>query len=151
MDVDYSPTGREFVAAGYDRSVRIYAYNGGHSHEVYTAKRMQRVFTARFTGDGSYVVSGSDDFNLRVWKVRARVCACVCVCARARARRVRACVCVKVRARATFHAPRRLQCCMRRVWKARARASVGSDAADHSFSSAAASAAESRISRAESL
>ena len=48
MDVDFSPTGREFVAASYDRSVRIYPYNSGHSREVYTAKRMQRVFAARF-------------------------------------------------------------------------------------------------------
>jgi hypothetical protein len=34
MDVDYSPTGREFVAGGYDRSVRIFVHNGGHSREV---------------------------------------------------------------------------------------------------------------------
>lgn len=69
MDVDFSPTGREFVAASYDRSVRIYPFNSGHSREVYTAKRMQRVFAVRFTGDGSYVVTGSDDFNMRIWKV----------------------------------------------------------------------------------
>ena len=42
MDVDYSPTGREFVAGSYDRSVRIFAYNGGRSREVYHTKRMQR-------------------------------------------------------------------------------------------------------------
>ena len=69
MDVDYSPTGREFVAGGYDRSVRIFAHNGGHSREVYHTKRMQRVFAVRFSGDASYVFSGSDDMNLRVWKV----------------------------------------------------------------------------------
>lgn len=69
MDVDFSPTGREFVAGSYDRSIRIFRYNGGHSHEVYTTKRMQRVFAVRFTGDATYVLSGSDDFNLRVWKV----------------------------------------------------------------------------------
>ena len=34
MDVDYSPTGREFVAGSYDRSVRIFAHQGGHSREV---------------------------------------------------------------------------------------------------------------------
>jgi WD40 repeat protein len=34
MDVDYSPTGREFVAGGYDRSVRIFNFNAGHSREV---------------------------------------------------------------------------------------------------------------------
>lgn len=70
MDVDYSPTGREFVAGGYDRSVRIFPFNGGHSREVYHTKRMQRVFATRFSGDATYVFSGSDDMNVRVWKVR---------------------------------------------------------------------------------
>jgi hypothetical protein len=31
LDIDYSPTGREFVAGSYDRTVRIFDYNGGHS------------------------------------------------------------------------------------------------------------------------
>lgn len=69
MDVDYSPTGREFVAGSYDRSVRIFSHNGGHSKEVYHTKRMQRIFAVRFSGDGSYVFSGSDDMNVRLWKV----------------------------------------------------------------------------------
>ncbi|KAF6252435.1 WD40-repeat-containing domain protein [Scenedesmus sp. NREL 46B-D3] len=71
MDVDYSPTGREFVAGGYDRSVRIFNFNAGHSREVYHTKRMQRVFCVGFSGDGSYVFSGSDDMNVRVWKADA--------------------------------------------------------------------------------
>jgi WD repeat and SOF domain-containing protein 1 len=71
MDVDYSPTGREFVAGSYDHSVRVFAYNGGHSRDVYHTKRMQRVFCVRFSGDGSYVFSGSDDMNVRVWKAEA--------------------------------------------------------------------------------
>jgi len=71
MDVDYSPTGREFVAGSYDRSVRIFAYNGGHSREVYHTKRMQRVSSVRFSGDGLYVFSGSEDMNVRIWKACA--------------------------------------------------------------------------------
>ena len=93
MDVDYSPTGREFVAGSYDRSVRIFAYNGGRSREVYHTKRMQRcvkreataacrirgsrdaparsVFAVRFSGDGVYVFSGSEDMNVRIWKAEA--------------------------------------------------------------------------------
>jgi WD repeat and SOF domain-containing protein 1 len=71
MDVDYSPTGREFVAGSYDHSVRVFAYNGGHSRDVYHTKRMQRVFCVRFSGDGSYVFTGSDDMNVRVWKAEA--------------------------------------------------------------------------------
>lgn len=71
MDVDYAPTGREFVAGSYDRSVRIFKRDAGHSREVYTTKRMQRVFSVRFSGDASYVFSGSDDMNVRVWKADA--------------------------------------------------------------------------------
>jgi len=71
MDVDYSPTGREFVAGSYDRTARIFSYNGGHSREIYHTKRMQRVLAVRFSGDGSYIFTGSDDMNLRVWKANA--------------------------------------------------------------------------------
>jgi WD repeat and SOF domain-containing protein 1 len=71
LDVDYSPTGREFVAGSYDRTLRIFDYNGGHSRDVYHLKRMQRVFCTRFSMDGTYVLSGSDDMNVRVWKAEA--------------------------------------------------------------------------------
>lgn len=50
---------------------------------MYTTKRMQRVFTVKFSGDATYVYTGSDDMNVRVWKVggrRARMCACASVC-----------------------------------------------------------------------
>uniref|UniRef100_A0A2N9GVH8 DDB1- and CUL4-associated factor 13 n=1 Tax=Fagus sylvatica TaxID=28930 RepID=A0A2N9GVH8_FAGSY len=71
MDIDYSPTGREFVTGSYDRTVRIFPYNGGHSREIYHTKRMQRVFCVKFSCDASYVISGSDDTNLRLWKAKA--------------------------------------------------------------------------------
>ena len=70
--MDYSPTGREFVAGSYDRTVRIFDYNGGHSRDVYHLKRMQRVFCTRFSMDGTYVISVVlDDMNVRVWKAKA--------------------------------------------------------------------------------
>ncbi|KAI9114518.1 hypothetical protein K1719_014216 [Acacia pycnantha] len=71
MDIHYSPTGWEFVTGSYDRTVRIFQYNGGHSREIYHTKRMQRVFCVKFSCDASYVISGSDDPNLRLWKARA--------------------------------------------------------------------------------
>jgi len=71
MDVDYSPTGREFVAGSYDRSVRIFGVGAGHSREVYHTRRMQRVLAVRFSADGGYVLSGSEDMNVRVWKAEA--------------------------------------------------------------------------------
>ncbi|KAL5573574.1 hypothetical protein UlMin_023171 [Ulmus minor] len=71
MDIDYSPTGKEFVTGSYDRTVRIFPYNGGHSREIYHTKRMQRVFCVKFSCDATYVISGSDDTNLRLWKAKA--------------------------------------------------------------------------------
>ncbi|PON97823.1 Guanine nucleotide-binding protein, beta subunit [Trema orientale] len=71
MDIDYSPTGREFVTGSYDRTVRIFPFNGGHSREIYHTKRMQRVFCVKFSCDATYVISGSDDTNLRLWKAKA--------------------------------------------------------------------------------
>jgi WD repeat and SOF domain-containing protein 1 len=76
LDVCYSPTGKEFVSASYDRSIRIFTVkpgweSKGRSREVYTAPRMQRVFACRFSLDSHFVFSGSEDGNVRVWKAVA--------------------------------------------------------------------------------
>ncbi|PVV01804.1 hypothetical protein BB560_003765 [Smittium megazygosporum] len=71
MDVDYSPTGLELVTASYDRTIRLFDAKRGHSRDVYHTKRMQRVFVAKYTMDNKFVVSGSDDGNLRVWRSEA--------------------------------------------------------------------------------
>mmetsp|Transcript_42190 Transcript_42190/g.98964 ORF Transcript_42190/g.98964 Transcript_42190/m.98964 type:complete len:448 (+) Transcript_42190:87-1430(+) len=71
LDVDFSPTGKEFVTGSYDRTVRIFPFNAGHSREVYHGKRMQRIWSVLFSGDSNWVLSASDDFNIRLWKARA--------------------------------------------------------------------------------
>ena len=71
MDVSFSPTGEELVSASYDRSIRIWNRSKGHSRDVYTTKRMQRVFAATFSSDNNYVLSGSDDGNIRLWRAQA--------------------------------------------------------------------------------
>lgn len=71
MAVSWSPTGREFATGSYDRTIRIFAANAGTSRDIYHTKRMQRVFTVQYTLDNSFIVSGSDDSNLRLWKARA--------------------------------------------------------------------------------
>lgn len=71
MDVAYSPTGREFVSASYDRTVRIFNVTSGKSREAYHTKRMQRVFCSAFSADAEYVLSGSDDTNVRIWRAVA--------------------------------------------------------------------------------
>ncbi|KAH9931500.1 WD40 repeat-like protein [Fomitopsis serialis] len=60
MSCDWSPTGTELVSGSWDRTP-----------EVYHTKRMQRVTTTLYTADARFVLSGSDDGNVRVWKAHA--------------------------------------------------------------------------------
>jgi WD repeat and SOF domain-containing protein 1 len=71
MDVDYSPTGKEIVSGSYDRSLRIFAIESSRSREVYTAPRMQYVLSVVWTMDSKYILSGSDEMNIRLWKANA--------------------------------------------------------------------------------
>ena len=69
--LDYAPTGRELVTGSYDKTVRIYKTDEGHSREIYHTKRMQRLTCVAWTRDNRYILSGSDEMNLRLWKARA--------------------------------------------------------------------------------
>ena len=75
MSVNWSPTGREFVTGSYDRTIRIFSNSlkqrNGISRDIYHTKRMQRVFTVNYTYDNTYIVSASDDTNIRLWKANA--------------------------------------------------------------------------------
>lgn len=71
MSVAWSPTGREFVTGSYDRTIRIFNINQGTAREIYHTKRMQRVFTVNYTLDHKFILSGSDDTNIRLWKANA--------------------------------------------------------------------------------
>ncbi|KAI9692798.1 MAG: rRNA-processing protein sof1 [Bogoriella megaspora] len=71
MSIAFSPTGEELVSGSYDRSIRLWSRSKGHSRDIYTTKRMQRVFATSFTSDANYIVSGSDDGNVRLWRANA--------------------------------------------------------------------------------
>lgn len=71
MDVDFSPTGDEIVTGSYDKTIRIFKTNHGHSREVYHTKRMQHVFQVKYSMDSKYIISGSDDANVRLWRSKA--------------------------------------------------------------------------------
>lgn len=68
---DWAPTGLEFVSGGWDRTVRVWKEGVGTQPEVYHTKRMQRVTSTLFTADARFVLSGSDDGNIRMWKSHA--------------------------------------------------------------------------------
>lgn len=69
--VDYAPTGKEFVSGSYDKTIRIFETGHGHSREIYHTKRMQRLTCVHWTLDNKFIISGSDEMNIRIWKARA--------------------------------------------------------------------------------
>ncbi len=71
MSVEFSPTGEEIVSGSYDRTIRLWNRDKGHSRDIYHTKRMQRVFSTMFSQDSKYVLSGSDDGNVRLWRTNA--------------------------------------------------------------------------------
>ena len=71
LDVDYSPTGQEFVSGSFDKTVRIFRHGEGHSRDVYHTKRMQRIFCVQWSADSAYILTGSDETNIRLWKAES--------------------------------------------------------------------------------
>ena len=71
INVDYSPTGKEIVSASYDKTIRIFQIQSGHSRDVYHTKRMQHVISCKWSLDDKYLVSASDEMNIRVWKAHS--------------------------------------------------------------------------------
>lgn len=69
--LDYSPTGLEIVSGSYDKSVRIFPSKGGRSRDVYYSKRMQRLTDVIWSNDAKYLVSASDEMDLRMWRANA--------------------------------------------------------------------------------
>eukprot|EP00817_Percolomonadidae_sp_ATCC50343_P004621 CAMPEP_0117424782 /NCGR_PEP_ID=MMETSP0758-20121206/5149_1 /TAXON_ID=63605 /ORGANISM="Percolomonas cosmopolitus, Strain AE-1 (ATCC 50343)" /LENGTH=399 /DNA_ID=CAMNT_0005208801 /DNA_START=184 /DNA_END=1386 /DNA_ORIENTATION=- len=71
--IDYSPSGHEFVAGGYDNTIRIFdAKDTSYkAKDVYYTARMRRVHVVKYTKDAKFILSGSDDHGIRVWKAKA--------------------------------------------------------------------------------
>jgi len=82
--VSWSPTGMEFVTGSYDKTIRMFSVrkeggtaahvgsnSTGVSRDVYHTKRMRRVFCVGCTLDHKYLLSGSDDTTIRLWKARS--------------------------------------------------------------------------------
>ena len=70
--VSFLFAGASSFQGSYDRTIRIFDSQSGQSKQCYHAKRMQRVFTVDYTADSKFILSGSDDANVRIWKSDAR-------------------------------------------------------------------------------
>jgi WD repeat and SOF domain-containing protein 1 len=68
LSIDYAPTGKEFVTGSFDKCIRIWDNGRGKSKHCYHTKRMQKIGAVAWTMDNQYVLSGSEDANIRIWK-----------------------------------------------------------------------------------
>lgn len=68
LSIDYAPTGTQFVTGAFDQTVRIFSIGKGKSDHCYHTKRMQKVSSVSWTMENHYILSGSEDANIRIWK-----------------------------------------------------------------------------------
>ncbi|GAW79271.1 ribosomal processing protein [Plasmodium gonderi] len=68
LDVDFSPIGNKFVACSYDKTIRLFNSDESTSYDVYHTKRMQHVLCCKFSLDDKYVLTGSSDMCIRIWR-----------------------------------------------------------------------------------
>ncbi|MEN2497390.1 MAG: DDB1- and CUL4-associated factor 13 [Marteilia pararefringens] len=70
-DVDYCPSGTRFVSGSDDKTIRIFNIDEGRSNEIYHTKRMRNIDAIAWMSDNRYILSGSRDSNLRLWRPKA--------------------------------------------------------------------------------
>lgn len=69
--VAFNPNGKEVATGGFDRTVRIFRTGDRKPRDCYYNDRMQLVQGVEYSNDGNFIISGSDDGALRIWKAQA--------------------------------------------------------------------------------
>lgn len=68
VSVDFNPLGTEIVSGSFDKTIRIFDIQERKSKDTYYNRRMQNVFGVKYSHDSQFIVSGSDDGSIRLWK-----------------------------------------------------------------------------------
>ncbi|KAH9412085.1 hypothetical protein HK407_02g03090 [Ordospora pajunii] len=71
--VEFDPLGVEIASGSSDKTIRIFEIDERKSRDVYYAKRMQNVFGLKYSHDSQFIVSGSDDGSIRLWRSHASI------------------------------------------------------------------------------
>ncbi|KAI4292609.1 DDB1- and CUL4-associated factor 13 [Pancytospora philotis] len=71
VSIAFNPNGKELATGSYDKSIRIFNFQDRKARDCYYNDRMHLVHGLVYSNDGRFIVSGSDDGSLRLWKARA--------------------------------------------------------------------------------
>lgn len=71
VSMAFSPNGTELATGSYDKTIRIFRESDRKSRDCYYNARMHLVHGVVYSNDGRFIISGSDDGSLRLWKARA--------------------------------------------------------------------------------
>ncbi|KAF7683601.1 DDB1- and CUL4-associated factor 13 [Astathelohania contejeani] len=66
VSIDYRSNGTEITTGSFDKTVRIYNETG--CKDVYYSKRMGNVNGVKYSEDGKFIISASDDGSIRLWR-----------------------------------------------------------------------------------
>ncbi|KAK6090201.1 hypothetical protein P3W45_000749 [Vairimorpha bombi] len=69
--IKYNPLGTEICTGSFDQSIRIFRNNERKSRDIYYNQRMYNVYGVEYSNDGQFIISGSDDGSIRLWKSEA--------------------------------------------------------------------------------
>lgn len=71
VTVAFNPNGKEIATGSFDKTIRIFKTNERKPRDCYYNDRMQIVHGVQYSNDGEFIISGSDDGSLRLWKAQA--------------------------------------------------------------------------------
>lgn len=71
LSLDFNPTGTELVSGSWDRTIRLFNVGQGNSRDIYHTKRQGRVQAVVWSPDSNYILTGSDEGNVRLWRANA--------------------------------------------------------------------------------
>nr|UXY87516.1 nucleolar snRNP protein [Cryptomonas sp.] len=68
LSIDQDPTSQLFASGSCDNTIRLYKNNVQVSNEIFFTQRMRRILDLSFSLDGQYLISASEDGDLRLWR-----------------------------------------------------------------------------------
>ncbi len=69
--VDFNPDGSRFVSASWDKTARVWEMNWPNPRPVLTLEHQTQVYTAAYSADGLYIVTGQGNGFISLWDAKS--------------------------------------------------------------------------------